>query len=172
MPAAPPPRRRRARPPEPCSPNDPDANHNYGWFLCQTGREQQARRYFMAAVRNPLYATPYKSYTVAGLCALRLKDENQAIDNFERALRLEPNYLSAVLPLAQLRYRRGELEVARNLVARFNRGAEETAESLWLALRIERRLGDKAAEAAYADQLRRRFGASREYQSLQKGLYE
>jgi type IV pilus assembly protein PilF len=154
------------------APNDPDANHNYGWFLCQTGREQQAVRYFIAAARNPLYATPQKSYTVAGVCVLRLNDEAQAVDYFERALRLEPNYLSAVLPLAKLRYRHGELESARALVTQFNRQAEGTSESLWLALRVERRLGDKAAESAYADQLRRRFGDSLEYQSLQKGLYE
>jgi len=154
------------------SPNDPDANHNYGWFLCQTGRESESMHYFMAAVRNPLYASPQKSYTLAGMCALRSKDEAHAVDYFERALRLEPNYLGAVLPLAQLRYRHGQLQAARTLVSQYNRQVEGTAESLWLALRIERRLGDKAAESALAGQLRRRFSGSPEYQSLQKGLYE
>ena len=154
------------------SPNDPDANHNYGWFLCQTGREEQADSYFMAAVRNPLYTTPQKSYTLAGLCSLRRKNENQALSYFERALRLDPNHLSAVLPLAQLRYQRGELDAARALVVRYNRDSEPTAESLWLALRVERRLGEKTAEASLADQLRRRFAGSREYQSLQKGQYD
>jgi len=154
------------------SPNDPDANHNYGWFLCQTGREREAGRYFQAAVRNPLYATPQKTYTLAGVCALRTKDEAQALENFERALKLDPNYASALLPLAQLRYRRGELEQARTLVTRFNRQSQGTAESLWLALRVERGLGDKAAESSYADQLRRRFGTSAEYQRLLKGVYE
>ena len=154
------------------APTDPDANHNYGWFLCQTGHEREAGRYFQAAVRNPLYSTPQKTYTLAGMCALRMKDEAQALDDFERALRLDPNYGSALIPLAQLRYRRGELEQARALLARFNRQSEGTAESLWLALRVERRLGDKAAETSYADQLRRRFGTSAEYQSLSKGIYE
>jgi type IV pilus assembly protein PilF len=154
------------------SPTDPDANHNYGWFLCQTGREEAASRFFQAAVRNPLYSTPQKSYTLAGLCALRRQDENEAIVNLERALRLEPNYLSAVMPLAQLRYRRGELPQAKALVTQFNRSVEPTAESLWLGLRIERRMGDKAAEATYASELRRRHPGSSEYQSMQKGSYE
>jgi len=154
------------------SPNDPDANHNYGWFLCQTGREQQAQAYFLSAVRNPLYATPQKSYTLAGSCAMRRKDEAQALDMFERALRFDPNYLPAVLSLANVRYVRGELDVARNLVTRFNRLSEPTAESLWLALRIEHRLGERSAEASLADQIRRNFAGSREYQSLQKGLYD
>ncbi len=154
------------------APTDPDVNHNYGWFLCQTGRERDAGRYFQAAVRNPLYSTPQKTYTLAGVCAMRIKDDDQAVENLERALKLDPNYTSALMPLAQVRYRRGELEQARALLSRYNRQSQGTAESLWLALRVERRLGDKAAESSYADQLRRRFGASPEYQSLLKGVYE
>jgi type IV pilus assembly protein PilF len=154
------------------SPNDPDSNHNYGWFLCQTGREEQGVRYFLSAVRNPLYATPEKSYTQAGICALRAKDEREGIENLERALRLQPNYPAAMLPLAQARYRRGDIGIAKTLVGQLNRLAEPGAEALWLALRIERKLGDKGAESGYAEQLRRRFPGSPEYQSLQKGAYE
>ena len=154
------------------APADPDVNHNYGWFLCQTGRERDAGRYFQAAVRNPLYSTPQKTYTLAGVCAMRIKDDGQAVDSLERALKFDPNYASALLPLAQLRYRRGEFDQARALLSRYNRQSQGTAESIWLALRVERRLGDKAAETSYADQLRRRFGTSPEYQSLLKGIYE
>jgi type IV pilus assembly protein PilF len=49
---------------------------------------------------------------------------------------------------------------------------EATAESLWLALRIERRLGQRADELSYANQLRRRFPQSMEAQALQRGAYE
>ncbi len=154
------------------APNDPDANHNYGWFLCQTGREQAASKFFQTAVRNPLYSMPQRSYTLAGVCALRRDDEAAAVENFERALRLDANYLSAVLPLAQLRYRRGELDQAKRLVTQFNRAVEPTPESLWLAVRIERKLGDRSSETVFAEQLRRRFPASPEFQSLQKGSYE
>jgi len=34
------------------SPDDPDINHNYGWFLCQTNRENESIKYFMQAVRT------------------------------------------------------------------------------------------------------------------------
>ncbi|MGP1678745.1 MAG: tetratricopeptide repeat protein, partial [Burkholderiales bacterium] len=33
------------------SPNDPDVNNNYGWFLCHTGREEQSIAYFLAALK-------------------------------------------------------------------------------------------------------------------------
>lgn len=154
------------------APGDPDANHNYAWFLCQTGREEQSIRFFLAAVRNPLYATPAKSYSLAGVCAARKNNDKDGVEFLERALRLDPAYLPAMINLAQLRYRRGEMEAARALVAGFNKLVEPTAESLWLATRIERRLGDKNAETNYANQLRRRFAGSREFQELQKGNYE
>jgi len=154
------------------APGDPDANHNYAWFLCQTGREEQSLKFFLAAVKNPLYTTPAKSYALAGVCAARKNNETDGIEFLERALRLDVNYLPAMINLAQLRYRRGELEAARVLVGQFNKVVEPTAESLWLATRIERRLGDKNAETNFANQLRRRFAGSRESQEMQKGNYE
>ncbi len=154
------------------SPNDPDINNNYGWFLCHTGREEASIAYFLAALKNPLYKTPARSYVNAGLCSLKKNDGRDAIDFFERALRSEPDNLLALINLATIQYRRGQLEVARGLVGRFNKLIEPTAESLWLALRIERKLGDNAAENAYAAQLRRRFAGSPEYHNLLKGRFE
>ena len=154
-------------------PGDPDTNHNYAWFLCQTGREEQSLRYFMVAVRNPLYATPQKSYTLAANCALRKKNgDREAQEYFERALRLDPTYTAALMGLAQLKYRFGEMGETRILVDRYNRVTAPTAESMWLALRAARAIGDKAAEASYADQLRRLFAGSPEYQKLAKGQYD
>jgi type IV pilus assembly protein PilF len=154
------------------SPTDPDINHNYGWFLCQSGRETESVKYFMQAVSNPLYTTPWRSYSAAGVCSLRKNNVKEAEDFFQRALRMNPDDSSSLLQLAQIRYRQGKLEEARNLVVRHNKIVEPTAESLWLALRIERKLGERVAETSYANQLRRRFAASREYQQLQRGEYD
>jgi len=154
------------------NPTDPDSNHNYGWFLCQTDREEQSFRYFLTAIKNPLYSTPFKSYTLAGVCALRKNRDKEALDYFDRALRLDRDYLPALINMARLRYRRGELAEARDVIGRYNKLVEATPESLWLALRIERRLGDKNAESGLASQLRRRFPGTREYQDLQRGQFE
>jgi len=153
------------------SPNDPDINNNYGWFLCQSGREEQSIAYFLAALKNPLYGTPARSYVNAGLCSLK-NNESDAIGYFQRALRSEPDNLQALLNLASIQYKRGQLETARDLIGRFNKRVEPTAESLWLALRIERKLGDKSAENTLATQLRRRFSGSKEYQDMLKGKFE
>jgi type IV pilus assembly protein PilF len=154
------------------APNDPDINNNYGWFLCRTGREEQSIAYFMAALKNPLYNTPARSYVNAGLCSMDRNDGRDAVGYFERALRSEPDNLLALLNLASVQYKRGQLDAARQLVQRFNKATQPTAESLWLALRIERKLGDKAAENALALQLRRRYPGSPEYQNMLKGQFE
>ena len=154
------------------APNDPDINHNYGWFLCQSGREKESVRYFMQAVKNPLYSAPWRSYSAAGVCSLRSNNAKEAEDYFQRALKLDPDEPSSLLKLGEIRYRQGKNEEARKLVARHNKLVSPTPESLWLALRIERRLGERVAEQSYANQLRRRFPGSAEYQSLQRGQYE
>lgn len=154
------------------APLDPDINHNYGWFLCQTGRETESIKYFLQAVRNPLYPTPWRSYSAAGICSLRKDNVKDAEEFFLRALRQEPDDPPSLLQLGQIRYRQGNLEEARKMVSRFNKIVDPTAESLWLAVRVERKLGERAAESSFANQLRRRFSSSREYQLLQRGEYD
>jgi type IV pilus assembly protein PilF len=154
------------------TPQDPDMNHNYGWCLCQTGRVDESLQWFMTAVKNPLYATPSKSYAAAGRC-LRTRNPQEAATYFERALRLDPNSRQALLPYADILYQRGQLSQAKTLVDRFHKlQPDPTAESLWLGLRIERKLGDQATANSYAAQLRRRYANSNEYRSLQRGEYE
>lgn len=154
------------------SPNDPDINNNYGWFLCENGREEQSIAYFLAALKNPLYNTPARSYVNAGLCAMKKNNERDAFDYFQRALRSEPDNAQALLSLASIQHKRGQLESARAYVGRVNKLIEPTAESLWLALRIERKLGDKSAENTLATQLRRRFAGSPEYRDMLQGRFE
>ena len=55
-------------------PTESDSNNNYGRFLCYRMREAEAVQYFLAALRNPLYQTPDRSYVNAGLCTLRQGD--------------------------------------------------------------------------------------------------
>lgn len=154
------------------APNDADINHNYGWFLCQTGKEEQATRYFLQAVRNPLYPTPWKSYSAAGECALKKDNLKDASEFFGQALKVDPDEPTALLKLAGIQYRAGQMEEARRLIGRYNKGDAPDPEGLWLGIRIERKAGNKALENSYANQLRRRFPDSPEYQRMQRGKYD
>jgi type IV pilus assembly protein PilF len=154
------------------SPKDPDISHNFGWFLCNTGREPESIKHFLHALRNPLYATPWRSYSAAGVCSLRANNQRDAEEFFQRALKLEPDEPASLLKLGEIRYRQGNMAEARKLVARYNKLITPNAESLWLALRVERKLGERLAEQSFANQLRRRYPASPEYQALQRGQFD
>src|SRR5918999_1337397 len=126
----------------------------------------------MQAIRNPLYSAPWRSYSAAGVCTLRTKQTKEAEQYFERALRLEPDEPASLLHLGEIRYKQGRVDEARKLVSRYNKLTQPSAESLWLALRIERKSGARVAEQSYANQLRRRFPGSPEYQALQRGTFD
>jgi type IV pilus assembly protein PilF len=101
-----------------------------------------------------------------------MNDLAAAEDYLEKATRYGPRGVTALMPLAEIKYRRGEFDEARRLLGEFHRASDASPESLGLALRIERRLGDRNAEASFTAQLRRRFPDSRESQELKRGTYE
>lgn len=154
------------------APGDPEIANNYGLFLCQGGREREAIEQFLAATRNPLYKTPTRPYTNAGLCSLRMKDEKSAEDYFRRAATADGANVQAIYHLSNLAFRKGDLFNAKRYLGEIHSQMEPNAESLWLGVRIERKLGDRQAEASYASQLRRKFAGTPEHQALMQGKFE
>jgi len=154
------------------SPLDSDTNNNYGWFLCQRKREQESIKYFLAALRNPLYTMPDKSWVNAGICARQAGDLANAEDYFQKALKFRPAQPQALFQMADMAYRRRNYPEAKAFLMRLQRDDALTAAMLWLALRVERGLGDRNAEASLGFQLRRNFPDSREARALMAGQYE
>ena len=151
---------------------DPDANNNYGRFLCERQREAEALRYFQAALNNPLYQTPERSYVNAGLCSRRRGDVAAAEGFFLEALKVRPTEMQALYQLADISYQRRAYAQAKDYLHRLEQLTIPSAEVLWLAVRVERRLGDRNSEASYAQQLRRQFPDSREARALIAGSEE
>lgn len=151
---------------------DSEAHNNYGWFLCTRGRYDEGLAQFAAAIQNPLYASPEQAMANAGMCAEKKGDRALAEANLTRALKLQPDNPKALIKLAGLNYRKGKYNETQRLLSRHSEVAPPTAESLWLSLRLERKLGDRAQEAAYGLQLRKRFPDSEETRLLLAGQYE
>lgn len=150
-----------------------DANHNYGWFLCnKRDKYAESIKYFTAALKNPLYTSPQKSMQQAGLCALKSGDFAAADDFLRKADKAEPDNADTLLGLAQLSFRRGAFETARTLLGRQARLGTPTAEALWLNVRIDRKLGSKDSEAGFAKELKSRFPDSDEARRLAAGQYD
>jgi type IV pilus assembly protein PilF len=152
--------------------SDSEARNNLGWFLCTRGRYDEGLEQFSAALRNPLYAKPEQAMVNAGLCAEKKGDLALAEANLLKALKLQPDNANAVLKLAGMYFRQGRLMDAQRLLGRHAELAPPTAESLWLGVRLERKLGDRDQAAAYGLQLRKRFPDSDETRLLLAGQYE
>ena len=147
-----------------------EAHNNYGWFMCQRGRESEAIVHFTEALNNPLYETPEIPNVNAGICALRLGQIREADDYFQRALMLKPNQAEALIALAELNFGKADYLAARTYFLRYlQQSSELTPAQLYLAVKIERKLGNRNAEQSFALQLRKRFPDSREAQQLASG---
>ena len=156
------------------APNDPEINNNYGWFLCENGKPRQAITYFLNAIKNPLYTTPDLAYANAGSCAIKADDLEGAENYLTSAIRLNGSGgVVARVHMANLQYAKGNLVEARRVLSEALRAMEPpTLQVLWLALRIERKLGNREAESVFAAQLRGRYQESKEYQEFLKGNFE
>jgi len=149
---------------------DSSAHNNYGWFLCQRGRENEAIEQFLEALKNPLYATPEIAYVNAGMCSKKIDKLKDAEEYFLRALARQPNMPDALFGLADVSFAKRDYAGARSYFLRFlQRAPELTAEHLWLAVRIERKIGDRNSADSYALQLRKRYPDARETQFLIQG---
>jgi type IV pilus assembly protein PilF len=145
-----------------------ETHNNYGWFLCQRGRERDSVKQFLAALKNPLYTTPEKAFLNAGICSRKAGEVNDAEEFLKKALLVHPEMPEALSELAELYFAKGDYVVAKSAFTSFLRAAGDnvTAGDLWLGIRIERKLGDKNAQESYSVQLHNRFPDSHEYQLM------
>ncbi len=149
---------------------DSATRNNYGWFLCQRGREKESMEQFAEAASNPLYATPEKVYMNAGLCSRKFGKLKEAEGFLKKALSIQPKMPEALLGMAELSFAKADYAGAKSYFLRLSHNAAEmSAADLMLATRVERKLGDKNAEESYKFQLRKRFPESRETQLLLSG---
>lgn len=154
------------------SPNSPDLSNNYGWFLCQNGQETKAIAYFEAAFNNRTYQSPAKALNNAGVCSLKMKDNKAAEHYFSQAFKMDSSNPVTNANMARLYLGRNDPERARFYMSRVTRAESMTADMLWIAIKIERRRGDRSAESVYASQLRRLYPASTEYSAYQRGAFD
>jgi type IV pilus assembly protein PilF len=147
-----------------------ETHNNYGWFLCQRGRDREGIDQLLEAIKNPLYTTPEAAWLNAGICSKKAGRLKEADQYLQRALVLHPNLPGALFGLAELSFMNGDYSGAKRYFSRFvqvqQMAQNLNAEQLLLGVKIERKMGDRDAEASYVMQLRKRFPDAREIQLL------
>ena len=154
------------------APDDSRALNNYGQYLCSHGKREKADTMFDKALKNPLYQTPEFAHLNAGICAREHQDIEQAEIHFRAALKQNPYLTPALFQMADLSHSLKRFLPARGYIERYAEAAKHNARSLWLAVRIERALGDVDAEASYALRLKNNFPDAQETRLLLKSEYQ
>lgn len=119
------------------SPKDGDVNNNYGVYLCQNGKYNEAIRHFLAALDDPFYSSPSIALSNAGSCALNAGELDRAEDYLRRALKIEPELPDALMNMSRLCFEQKEYLKARAFMQRYEAASGHSADTLLLAYRIE-----------------------------------
>lgn len=149
------------------------AAHNLAWFLCRRQEFVRAEEFFQRAADFPGTISLSKTLMARGVCQMQAGSLAKAEKHLQRAHELDPSNPAVSFNLALVLHRSREYERARFYIRRVNNISERaTAESLWLGVRIEHKLGNMAGRDELAIQLRNRFGASREVSAMELGRYD
>ena len=155
------------------APKDADTAHNYGWFLCQQRRYAEAYAQFDLALAQPQYRAPARTLMAYGVCQAREGKLVPAQQHLSKAFEFDPGNPVVAINLGEVLYRLGEYERARFYTRRVNNNTEQAnASSLWLELRIERRMGNAANVEDLSQQLRKRFPQTPQTQALNNGRFD
>ncbi|WP_445400167.1 type IV pilus biogenesis/stability protein PilW [Zobellella sp. An-6] len=139
------------------SPNHGDGLNNYGVFLCQRERFEEADVIFRKAVRVPGYVKVADTFENAALCAKQHNRLQVALGYYRRALEYSPARSESLLGAAELAVARGEQSEALDYLARYRREHRPSAQSLWLTVRTAQAQGRVAQVQAAGAELVRLF---------------
>lgn len=146
-------------------PKDSDASNNYGTFLCLNGREAESEKYFIQALKNPLYRTPEYAYTNAARCLLRIDEKVKAKKYLRKALAAKSDFGNALIEMAALEFDGDNNDNAKLYVDRYHLVAKPTARSIWLAIRAELGINGANNVEELGQQLESEFPNSAELKS-------
>ncbi|MBZ0221603.1 MAG: type IV pilus biogenesis/stability protein PilW [Dokdonella sp.] len=141
-------------------------NNNYGRFLCERGRYDEAQGYFTKALADPFYQTPALAMSNAGTCLARAGKTDAAEKMLREALALNGRDASALLAMGSVLYAKGDYFNARGFLQRYESIGAPQAAALMLGRNIELQLKNAAGASEYSRKLLRDFPKSTEAQSL------
>ncbi len=154
------------------NPRDANSLHNFGWLQCQQGRYTESFQSFEQAMANPLYADRAKTLMALGLCQARAGQRAEAERSLSRAYELDAGNPVTGFNLANLLFQRGEFQRAQFYIRRLNNTELANAETLWLGIKVERRMNDRVAMSQLGEQLKKRYPQSREIAAYERGAFD
>jgi type IV pilus assembly protein PilF len=146
------------------------ARNNFGVFLFQQQRFEEAYEQFAAAAADTGYNLRAQAYLSQGIVARRLDRPDEAVQAWRKAVALDPNLAGAYLELARFYFDNGDYPRSREMLQKYDRLGKPQPQSLWLAVRLEHRFGNRDAMASKGLALEKLFPYSKENLEYQKWL--
>ena len=140
-------------------------------MLCQQGRYPEAQRAFDVAMQSPLYAGRAKTLMAQGVCQARAGRLTEAERSLAQSYELDAANPITGFNLANILFQRGDFNRAQFYIRRLNNSEFANAETLWLGIKVERRMNDDVAMSQLGEQLRKRFAQSREAASYDRRAF-
>ena len=143
------------------------ARNNYGTYLYQNGRYNDALEQFNIAGSTLGYDQRFAALENAGRIYIQLEDVSNAEKTFKHALHVNRNSYVSMVELADIYYLRQEIPAATklyeesvNLIGQ----NKQNARALWLGIRLARANGNPLETQVLVNQLRALYPDSPEYQ--------
>ncbi|VAX14135.1 hypothetical protein MNBD_GAMMA24-2540 [hydrothermal vent metagenome] len=143
--------------------------NNYAVFLCEQKHYDEAKGYFAKVLKDPLYQLRDRLFENMARCEQNKGNLHQAEEFYNKALKLNPRSRKSLLGLAQITYDKGlydQTQVYLNKFLKYN--GTHNAESLWLALLVQRQRGNTKRVAEYAIRLKSKYPDAKETQLLKQ----
>lgn len=154
------------------NPKNVDVLHNLGWLKCQQSDFPSAFGLFGRALADPLYGERAKTYRALGLCQERAGSLKEAGASLLKSYEYDASNPVTGYNLANVLFKQGELIRAQFYIRRLNNSELANAESLWLGIKVERKLANHEAVAQLATQLERRFPQSAQANLYRRGSFD
>jgi type IV pilus assembly protein PilF len=150
---------------------DANAAHNIGWLMCQQKRYPESQAYFNQALNVPLYLDQAKTLMTLGICQMAADQKGDAERSLARSYEIDAGNPITGYNLASLLYERADYTRSQFYIRRLNNSEYANAESLWLGIKVERKMNNQLQVEQLADQLKRRFPQSGELSSYERGVF-
>lgn len=148
-------------------PKNAQARNNYGTYLYQIERYNDALEQLNVAGTTLGYDQRYRALENAGRIYLKLGDVVNAEKTFKQALQVNRDSYISMLELSEIFYLKQQTAAATQLYEQFVRSVgqkNQGARALWIGIRIARANSDPMGTQVLVNQLRALFPESPEYQ--------
>ena len=153
-------------------PQNANVVHNLGWLFCQQARYPESLALFSQALANPQYGERAKTLMAQGLCQIGAGRPADAELSLLKSYEFDAGNPVTAYNLAILLFQRGDYVRAQFYVRRLNNSELANVESLWLGIKVERRMNNRDAMLQLATQLQKRFPQSRQSASYERSAFD